>query len=175
MFRDKITISPLLLRLLTLNILILFFIVGGLISIDRYQQTLQENEFKKLEDEGKILSQAIGRTILPIDDLRSQVIITKEAQETIGYLLSQSRVRIRLFSYQGDLIADSEKTIGYRTKIKETKLADVKEKNIFRVLFEKIYINITALIAKTSNLPIYKENVLQQAEDYEEVLKALYG
>ena len=89
MFRDKITISPLLLRLLTLNILILFFIVGGLISIDRYQQTLQENEFKKLEDEGRILSQAIGRTILPIDDLRSQVIITKEAQETIDICLAK--------------------------------------------------------------------------------------
>ena len=41
--------------------------------------------------------------------------------------------------------------------------------------YEKIYINIAALIAKTSNLPVYKENVLQQAEDYEEVLKALYG
>ena len=70
MFRNKITISPLLLRLLTLNILALFFILGGLISIDRYQQTLQENEFKKLEDEGRILSQAIGRTILPTEDLR---------------------------------------------------------------------------------------------------------
>ena len=66
MFRKKITISPLLLRLLTLNILILFFLVGGFISIDRYQNTLQENEFKKLEDEGRILSQAIGKTILPV-------------------------------------------------------------------------------------------------------------
>ena len=99
MFRKRITISPLLLRLLTLNILILFFIVGGLISIDRYQQTLQENEFKKLEDEGRILSQAIGNTILPVEGFKSQVIITREAQETISYLLSKSRVRIRLFSY----------------------------------------------------------------------------
>ena len=133
MFRDKITISPLLLRLLTLNILILFFIVGGLISIDRYQQTLQENEFKKLEDEGKILSQAIGRTILPIDDLRSQVIITKEAQETIGYLLSKSRVRIRLFSYQGDLLADSERSVGFQTRIKSVELPSLEKKNIFRL------------------------------------------
>jgi len=133
MFRDKITISPLLLRLLTLNILILFFIVGGLISIDRYQQTLQENEFKKLEDEGKILSQAIGRTILPIDDLRSQVIITKEAQETIGYLLSKSRVRIRLFSYQGDLLADSERSVGFQTRIKSVELPSLEKKNIFQL------------------------------------------
>ncbi len=131
MFRDKITISPLLLRLLTLNILILFFIVGGLISIDRYQQTLQENEFKKLEDEGRILSQAIGRTILPIDDLRSQVIITKEAQETIGYLLSKSRVRIRLFSYQGDLLADSERSVGFQTRIKSVELPSLEKKKYF--------------------------------------------
>ena len=94
MFRKKITISPLLLRLLTLNILILFFLVGGFISIDRYQHTLQENEFKKLEDEGRILSQAIGNTILPVEGFKSQVIITREAQETISYLLSKSRVRI---------------------------------------------------------------------------------
>ena len=139
MFRDKITISPLLLRLLTLNILILFFIVGGLISIDRYQQTLQENEFKKLEDEGKILSQAIGRTILPIDDLRSQVIITKEAQETIGYLLSKSRVRIRLFSYQGDLLADSERSVGFQTRIKSVELPSL-EKKIFLEFFLKKFI-----------------------------------
>ena len=137
MFRDKITISPLLLRLLTLNILILFFIVGGLISIDRYQQTLQENEFKKLEDEGKILSQAIGRTILPIDDLRSQVIITKEAQETIGYLLSKSRVRIRLFSYQGDLLADSERSVGFQTRIKSVELPSLEKKNILRIFLKK--------------------------------------
>ena len=81
MFRNKITISPLLLRLLTLNILALFFLLGGLISIDKYQQTLQENEFTKLEDEVKNLSQAIGRPILPTEDFKSLVIITIEAQE----------------------------------------------------------------------------------------------
>ncbi|MBK48009.1 MAG: histidine kinase [Pelagibacteraceae bacterium] len=175
MFRNKLTISPLLLRLLTLNILALFFLLGGLFSIDRYQQTLEENEFKKLEDEGRILSQAIGRTILPTDDLRSQVIITREAQETISYLLNQSRVRIRLFSYQGDLLADSERSVGYQTRVKSIKLPSLQEKNFFRIFFEKIYSYISLLIVKTSKLSIYKENTLQQAEDYEEVLKALYG
>ncbi len=108
MFGKKLTISPLLLRLLTLNILALFFLLGGLFSIDRYQQTLEENEFIKLEDEGRILSQAIGRTILQAPDTRTQIILTREAQETISFLLNQSRVRIRLFSYQGNLLADSE-------------------------------------------------------------------
>ena len=85
MFRNKLTFSPLLLRLLTLNILALFFLLGGLFSIDRYQQTLRETEFIKLEDEGRILSQAIGRTILTTGDLKSQIILTSEAQETISY------------------------------------------------------------------------------------------
>ena len=31
------------------------------------------------------------------------------------------------------------------------------------------------VFVKTTSIPIYKENVLQQAEDYEEVLEALYG
>ena len=31
------------------------------------------------------------------------------------------------------------------------------------------------LVAKTSKLSFYKENTLQQAEDYDEVIKALYG
>ena len=175
MFRNKITISPLLLRLLTLNILALFFLLGGLFSIDRYQQTLQENEFEKLEDEGRILSQAIGRTILPTEDFRLQVIITREAQETISYLLNQSRVRIRLFSYQGDLIADSERSVGFQTRVKSIKLSSLQEKNFLRLYFEKIYSYISLLLAKTRKLNIYKENTLQQAEDYEEVLKALYG
>ena len=175
MFRNKITISPLLLRLLTLNILALFFLLGGLFSIDRYQQTLQENEFKKLEDEGRILSQAIGRTILPTDDLRSQVIITREAQETIGYLLSQSRVRIRLFSYQGDLLADSERSVGFHTRISSAELPSLEKKNIFRIFFEKVYSYVSLFLVKTSKLNIYKENTLQQAEDYKEVLNALYG
>ena len=175
MFRNKITISPLLLRLLTLNILALFFILGGLISIDRYQLTLQENEFKKLEDEGRILSQAIGRTILPTEDLRYQVIITREAQETITYLLSQSRVRIRLFSYQGNLLADSQRSVGFQTRVTSIELPSLQEKNIIRIFFEKIYSYISLLLLKTSNLSIYQENTLQQAEDYKEVLKALYG
>ena len=175
MFRNKITISPLLLRLLTLNILALFFILGGLISIDRYQQTLQENEFKKLEDEGRILSQAIGRTILPTEDLRYQVIITREAQETITYLLSQSRVRIRLFSYQGNLLADSERSVGFQTRVTSVELPSLQEKNIIRIFFEKIYSYISLLLVKTSKLTFYQEHTLQQAEDYEEVLTALYG
>ena len=175
MFRNKITISPLLLRLLTLNILALFFLLGGLFSIDRYQQTLQENEFKKLEDEGKILSQAIGRTILPTEDFKSQVIITREAQETISYLLSKSRVRIRLFSYQGDLLADSQRSVGFQTRVKSIELESLKKKNFIRIFFEKIYNYVSLLVAKTSKLPIYSENTLQQAEDYEEVLNALYG
>ena len=175
MFRNKITISPLLLRLLTLNILALFFILGGLISIDRYQQTLQENEFKKLEDEGRILSQAIGRTILPTEDLRYQVIITREAQETITYLLSQSRVRIRLFSYQGNLLADSQRSVGFQTRVTSIELPSLQEKNIIRIFFEKIYSYISLLLVKTSKLTFYQENTLQHAEDYEEVLTALYG
>ena len=175
MFRKRIKISPLLLRLLTLNILALFFLLGGFFSIDKYQQTLIENEYQKLEDEGRILSQAIGRSIAIADNYRAQIIMTPEAQTTIVHLLEKSRVRIRLFSYQGDLLADSKRTIGFRTKIKETQLPDVKKKNFFRISFEKIYTYTTAIIAKASNLPIYEENVLQQAEDYEEVLKALYG
>ena len=94
MFRKKITISPLLLRLLTLNILALFFLLGGLFSVDRYQQTLHENEFIKLEDEGRILSQAISRSLLLTDGFKTQIIITQEAQETIMFLLSKSRVII---------------------------------------------------------------------------------
>ena len=175
MFRNKITISPLLLRLLTLNILALFFLLGGLFSIDRYQQTLQENEFKKLEDEGRILSQAIGRTILPTEGFKSQVIITAEAQETISFLLSKSRVRIRLFSYQGDLLADSERSVGFQTRVKSVELPSLQEKNFVRIFFEKIYSYVSLLLVKTSKLSVYKENTLQQAEDYEEVLKALYG
>ena len=175
MFRNKITFSPLLLRLLTLNILALFFLLGGLFSIDRYQQTLRENEFIKLEDEGRILSQAIGRTILTTGDLKSQIILTSEAQETISYLLSKSRVRIRLFSYQGDLLADSERSVGFQTRVKSSELPSLQEKNFIRIFFEKIYSYIALFMAKTSDLSIYKENVLQQAEDYEEVLKALYG
>ena len=53
--------------------------------------------------------------------------MTREAQTTIVHLLEKSRVRIRLFSYQGDLLADSKRTIGFRTKIKETQLPDVKK------------------------------------------------
>ena len=128
MFRKRISISPLLLKLLTLNILALFFLLGGFFSIDKYQQILIENEYEKLEDEGRILAQAIGRSIVIADNYRLQIIMTPEAQETIVHLLEKSRVRIRLFSYQGDLIADSEKTIGYRTKIKETKLKKIKRK-----------------------------------------------
>ncbi len=175
MFRKKIIISPLLLRLLSLNILALFFLLGGFFSIDIYQKTLQENEFQKLEDEGRILAQAIGKTILPTEDFRSQVIITREAQETISYLLSKSRVRIRLFSYQGDLLADSDRSVGFQTRVRSAELPSLQEKNFFRVFFEKVYTYISLLIAKTSSLTLYQENTLQQAEDYEEVLKALYG
>ena len=117
MFRKRIKISPLLLRLLTLNILALFFLLGGFFSIDKYQQTLIENEYQKLEDEGRILSQAIGRSIAIADNYRAQIIMTPEAQTTIVHLLEKSRVRIRLFSYQGDLLADSKRTIGFRNKI----------------------------------------------------------
>ena len=175
MFRNKISISPLLLRLLTLNILALFFLLGGLFSIDRYQQTLQENEFIKLEDEGTILAQAIGKTILPTEDYKSQVIITREAQETIRYLLSKSRVRIRLFSYEGDLLADSDRSVGFQTSVKSIELPSLQEKNFIRITYEKIYSYISLLVAKTSKLSFYKENTLQQAEDYDEVIKALYG
>ena len=99
----------------------------------KYSQEL----YQKLEDEGRILSQAIGRSIAIADNYRAQIIMTREAQTTIVHLLEKSRVRIRLFSYQGDLLADSKRTIGFRTKIKETQLPDVKKKNFFRINFSK--------------------------------------
>ena len=175
MFGKRISISPLLLRLLTLNILALFFLLGGFFSIDKYQQILIENEYEKLEDEGRILAQAIGRSIVIAGNYRLQIIMTPEAQKTIVHLLEKSRVRIRLFSYQGDLLADSERSVGFQTRIKSVELPSLEKKNIFRIYFEKVYFYVSLFLVKTSKLNIYKENTLQQAEDYEEVLNALYG
>ena len=131
MFGKRISISPLLLRLLTLNILALFFLLGGFFSIDKYQQILIENEYEKLEDEGRILAQAIGRSIVIAGNYRLQIIMTPEAQKTIVHLLEKSRVRIRLFSYQGDLLADSERSVGFQTRIKSVELPSLEKKNIF--------------------------------------------
>ena len=59
--------------------------------------------------------------------------------------------------------------------MKSIELESLKKKNFIRIFFEKIYNYVSLLVAKTSKLPIYSENTLQQAEDYEEVLNALYG
>ncbi|MFD1378157.1 stimulus-sensing domain-containing protein [Fodinicurvata halophila] len=85
-------------------------------------------------------------------------------------------MRARLFSQDGDLIADSNLLGGSDSQVQVEELPPPDDPGASAVRsIGTLYDHIMRLLTGSQNLPLYQESPQQQAKDYEEVLQALQG
>src|SRR5262249_21758055 len=99
--------SPLLRRILTLNVLALLIPVVGLLYLDQYRDSLITAELEALKTEGQLFAVALGETGVPAGARGDEKVRREAARLTLRRMVEISKNRARLFALDGSLVADS--------------------------------------------------------------------
>lgn len=172
--------SPLTRRILLLNVLVLLIPILGLLHLDQYRQSLIDSELEAMRTQGTTVALALGSAAVR-DGINGsngeQQLMHEAARQLIRVLLGDSQLRARLFSQDGNLIADSFLLGGSDSQVQVEELPPPDDSGSLAVRsIGTLYDRIMRLFSGNRDLPLYSESPqLQQAEDYEEVVQALRG
>ena len=163
--------SPLTLRILAVNVLALAILVGGLLFLGQYRQSLIDAELAALKSQGEIFAAALGEGAVTRgrDDL--PVLQATFARQMMRRLVEPVDTRARLYNPDGQLVADSRNLFG-RPGMVESRALPPPEDNMGSA-FSSLGQRIDRLFFSAGDLEPYYEGVTEHASDYSEAITAL--
>ncbi len=173
-FFARLTFSKLTARVLAINLLALMILVGGLLYLGRYEERLIQSEMESLRIEALIFAGALAEGAIVGDPDIGLDLDPERGRAMVRRLYETTDTRTRLFTTDGDLLADSRLLIG--GGIIEIELLRPADDSVWlRDVFDAIYGWITHLVPERKGWPPYTEQSQQRATDYAPVIRALSG
>jgi two-component system sensor histidine kinase ChvG len=168
--------SPLTRRILVLNIMALLVPVLGLLYLPTYRDSLLQSELELLKTEGSLFSGALAASGVATGALGDEKLVPETSRQTIRRLVDVSKTRARLFTPDGILIADSFLLSGPGGIVTITPLPplDPNESLVWKWV-AGAYDWVFDRLPNSRILKPYQEAAVQNATDYEEVVKAMGG
>ena len=170
--RRRLT-SPLLRRILTLNVLALVIPVAGLLYLGQYRDGLISAELEALKTEGQLFAVALGELGVTAGDFGDERLMPEPARLILRRMVEISKNRARLFGREGPLVADSRRLLSPDGPIEEVPLAPPEPQSLFETLITNIYDWVVDLLPSGRRWPLYYDS--DRGLDYPEVRKALSG
>lgn len=99
--------SPLLLRILAVNVMALAILVGGLLYLGNYQDRIISTELDAMLAQARIVASAVAENAIVIDDNDESILSPLLARMMVRRLAETTETRTRLFSASETLLADS--------------------------------------------------------------------
>ncbi len=171
--RGRRLFSPLTRRILAINLLAPVLLAAGLLYVDQYREALIEAQVEALFAQGELMGGALGEAALSpqdsIPELGAEI-----SRSIIRRLAATSGARVRLFSPDGGLVADSSVLFEAGRDVLLLPL-DADRVPTWGERLRSLFDRVGDMMAARRNLPVYQEKPDQSAEDYPEVLEALEG
>lgn len=168
--------SPLTRRILALNIMALLVPVLGLLYLPTYRDSLLQSELELLKTEGNLFSGALAASGVVTGPLGDEKLLPETSRQTIRRLVDVSKTRARLFTPDGTLIADSFMLSGPGGIVTITPLPPLEpDQSILWTWVSGAYDWVFDRLPSSRVLEPYQEAAVQNAFDYNEVVKALGG
>jgi two-component system sensor histidine kinase ChvG len=175
--RRRRPFSKLTARVLAINLLALFILLGGLLYLGRYEERLILAELEALRLEAQIFAAALaeGATVSTPEGLWEFDL--SRARQMVRRLNESTETRTRLFALNGELIADSRVLAGPGGLIEIEPLPppDREMGGWMRESFDNAYRWVTEMLPRRKRWPDYAERADQEAADYRSVVSALLG
>lgn len=167
-------LSPLTLRVLAVNALALAILVGGLLFLGQYRESLFEAKVAALSINGAIIAGALGEGAVggPPESIALRVEI---ATDFVRRLSQLTGTRVRLFDESGVLVADSRILLGGDREVRARMLVPPAEEGYVSRLVGWASGLMSGFLSLDSALPLYREPSPLAAGDFPEVLRALEG
>lgn len=166
--------SPLTLRILAINVLVLAIPVLGLLHLPQYRQSLIEAELASLRTQARAFALTLASSAVVVDQDGDETLLAEGTRHAMRVLLADSDIRARVFAPEGKLIADSFVLMGPGGKVKVESLP-VKGTGVVERWVDGAYAWLIARLPAVDDLPVYREGEVQRAADYAEVEAALGG
>ena len=170
--RWRAGLSPLMRRILAVNLIALLILLGGIFYLTEFRSSLIEQRLERLVVEARIIAAAIGESATGGPEASGVEI--EEARRIIARLAGPTRTRARLFDRSGTLAVDSRLLPATQAVIAEP-LPPIGEAPEFGIRFADLLDRLLDRLTPDPPLPRYRERTEQRAEDYGEVVSALAG
>lgn len=158
----RLTFSKLTARVLAINLLALMILVGGLLYLGRYEERLIQSEMESLRTEALIFAGALAEGAIVGDPDIGLDLDPERGRAMVRRLYETTDTRTRLFTTEGDLLADSRLLIG--GGIIEIELLRPADDSVWlRDVFDAIYGWITNVVPERKGWPLYAEQMVQRA------------
>ena len=166
--------SPLTWRILAVNMVAPVLLVGGLFYLDRYKNELIAAELESLRIRAEMVGAALGEGAVIDNGFALAELSPQLARQMVRRLAPPARVRARLYSPQGEELADSRLLLSANMPIQVEDLPD-PDRGWFARIFRQVYDYVTGSHLVDDHLPVYRERSRPRASDYSEVVQALAG
>lgn len=161
-------------RILALNVLILVILAGGVLYMGQYRNSLIDAELDALRTQGEIFASALGEGAV-VPAVGGYELDNVTAQQMLRRLVQPVRTRARLFSADGDLLADSRVLPGSGGSVQIERLAPPGGAEPLSGRIFGFFLHLIDWLPRRDDLPPYREAPVQRAVDYDEVVRALAG
>ena len=167
-------LSPLTLRVLAVNVLALAILVGGLLFLGQYRESLFDAKVAALSTNGAIIAGALGEGAVggPPESIALHVEI---ATDFVRRLSQLTGTRVRLFDESEALVADSRVLLSGDREVRARMLVPPTEDGYLSKAAGWASDLISEYLPLGSTLPLYREPSPMVAGDFPEVLQALEG
>lgn len=167
-------LSPITRRILAVNILALVFLVAGMLYLGQYRGGLISAELAALHTETDLFAAALGEGAI-VDAADDEWLNPGIAHRMLRRLIEASGSRARLFSADGALLADSRLLVGPGGLVQIEELPPPQTVGGLATTLFDVYDRLAKRLKGEDTTPVYTENAIQNAYDYEEVVQALSG
>lgn len=165
--------SPLTRRILALNVLVLLIPVLGLLHLEDYRQSLIVAELDSLRIQARAFALSFASTAVVETQAGEERLLPESARHLMRVLLSDTRVRARIFARSGEMLADSFLLVGPGGQVQVVELPP--DESWPEAGLGRIFDRVMNWLPLSGDLPAYREAPFQTAADYTEVERALGG
>jgi two-component system sensor histidine kinase ChvG len=177
MMRPRRAVSPLLLRILAVNVMALAILVGSLLYLGNYQDRIVATELNEMLSQARIVASAVAENAVVVDNGNQSILSPLLARMMVRRLSETTDNRMRVFSASETLLADSRYLLaGKNDKIEVEDLAavgDVPVSWVARAI--AALFDVIDLIHEHHAYPAFGEEALQRAGPYDVTAQAVRG
>ena len=165
-------LSPLLVRVLLVNLVPLALLLAALLYLDQYQNGLLQAEVSTLREQARIYAGALSESAVTDDDPERPRLIPERARPLLRRLTEPSpNAQARLFAPDGQVTADSRVREGTAGAVVSEPLPPAQDRGAVLGVIGRIYDDILALLPHDSREPTLDTNPQAAGPDWQPDVK----
>jgi two-component system sensor histidine kinase ChvG len=148
-------VSPLLRRVLLVNLLPLALLLAALLYLDQYQNGLLTAEVTTLREQARIFGGALGESAVREDDAGTPRLVADVARPLLRRLTEPTpNAQARLYAPDGEVVADSRVRTGTGGTITTEPLPPAVDRGRVLGMIGRIYDDVMALLPRDAAVPL---------------------